>query len=51
MPEEKRPRDKYVGSVRQSDVEPYTALKWLGTLFKAAAVFSPRRLVVPGFEA
>lgn len=39
MPEEKRPRDKYVGSVRQSDVEPYTALKWLGTLFKAAAVF------------
>ena len=34
-----RPRDKYVGSVRQSDVEPYTALRWVGTLFKAAAVF------------
>jgi hypothetical protein len=32
-------RDRFVGSVRQSDVEPYTALKWLGTLFKAAAVF------------
>jgi hypothetical protein len=36
---DQRPRDKYVGTVRQSDIEPYTALKWLGTLFKAAAVF------------
>jgi hypothetical protein len=35
----KQPRAKYVGSVRQSDVEPYTALRWVGTLFKAAAVF------------
>jgi hypothetical protein len=36
---DRRPRDKFVGSVRQSDIEPYTALRWLGTLFKAAAVF------------
>jgi len=36
---EKKPREKFVGSVRQSDVEPYTALRWVGTLFKAAAVF------------
>lgn len=27
------------GAVRASDVEPYTALRWVGTLFKAAAVF------------
>lgn len=39
MADHKKPRDKFVGSVRQSDVEPYTALRWLGTLFKAAAVF------------
>jgi hypothetical protein len=36
---ERKPRDKFVGSVRQSDIEPYTALRWVGTLFKAAAVF------------
>lgn len=35
----KQPRDRVVGKVRQSDIEPYTALRWLGTLFKAAAVF------------
>lgn len=39
MAEDKKPRERFVGSVRQSDVEPYTALRWLGTLFKAAAVF------------
>lgn len=27
------------GTVRRSDIEPYTALRWLGTLFKSAAVF------------
>lgn len=27
------------GAVRAGDVEPYTALRWVGTLFKAAAVF------------
>ena len=26
-------------AVRRADVEPYTALRWVGTLFKAAAVF------------
>jgi hypothetical protein len=36
---QRKAREKFVGSVRQSDVEPYTALRWLGTLFKAAAVF------------
>jgi len=25
--------------VRQTDIEPYTALRWVGTLFKSAAVF------------
>jgi hypothetical protein len=39
MAEAKRPREKYVGSVRESDIEPYTALRWVGTMFKAAAVF------------
>lgn len=39
MTKDKKPRDKYVGSVRQSDIEPYTALRWVGTMFKAAAVF------------
>jgi hypothetical protein len=32
-------RERVVGSIRDSDIEPYTALKWVGTLFKAAAVF------------
>ncbi|MFW6089494.1 MAG: hypothetical protein ACODAB_07065 [Gemmatimonadota bacterium] len=27
------------GAVRSGDIEPYTALRWVGTLFKAAAVF------------
>lgn len=35
----KRPRERTVESVRQSDIEPYTALRWVGTLFKAAAIF------------
>ena len=36
---EKKERAAFVGAVRQSDIEPYTALRWLGTLFKSAAVF------------
>lgn len=32
-------REQFVGTVRDTDVEPYTALRWVGTLFKAAAVF------------
>jgi hypothetical protein len=35
----KRKRGEYVGTVRGSDVEPYTALRWVGTMFKAAAIF------------
>jgi hypothetical protein len=27
------------GGVRSSDIEPYTALRWVSTMFKAAAVF------------
>ncbi|HEX6559867.1 MAG TPA: hypothetical protein VF021_10405, partial [Longimicrobiales bacterium] len=37
--ENKRAQKAFVGSVRQGDLEPYTALRWLGTLFKSAAVF------------
>ena len=33
------PRERTVESVRQTDLEPYTALRWVGTLFKAAAIF------------
>ena len=39
MVEDKRASQRSVGKVRETDVEPYTALRWLGTLFKAAAVF------------
>jgi hypothetical protein len=39
MAVEKKPREKVVDSVRQTDIEPYTALRWVGTLFKAAAIF------------
>lgn len=28
-----------IGGVRQSDIEPYTALRWVSSLFKGAAVF------------
>ena len=39
MEQNKRVQREFVGSVRRSDIEPYTALRWLGTLFKSAAVF------------
>lgn len=39
MGENKRAREAHVGKVRASDIEPYTALRWVGTLFKAAAIF------------
>ncbi|HEX7119414.1 MAG TPA: hypothetical protein VF212_11535 [Longimicrobiales bacterium] len=32
-------RAKRAGVVRRSDIEPYTALRWVASLFKAAAVF------------
>jgi hypothetical protein len=41
----KRLQKAVVGSVRRTDIEPYTALKWLGTLFKSAAVFLAIALV------
>jgi len=39
MEDPKLPRERTVESVRQTDLEPYTALRWVGTLFKAAATF------------
>ena len=37
---EKSPsRARRPGAVRSSDLEPYTGLRWVSTLFKAAAVF------------
>ena len=39
MSEDQRARDAQVGKVRTTDIEPYTALRWVGTLFKAAAIF------------
>lgn len=36
---EKLPRANAVSTVRQTDIEPYTALRWVGTLFKAASIF------------
>src|SRR3954466_3151958 len=32
-------RTRGVSTVRETDIEPYTALKWVGTLFKAASIF------------
>ncbi len=39
MDGERRYRRHRIGVVRRTDLEPYTALRWVGTLFKAAAVF------------
>jgi hypothetical protein len=39
MEDAKLPRERTVESERQTDLEPYTALRWVGTLFKAAAIF------------
>src|SRR5690606_38033518 len=39
MEEGNGPRRVRAGSIRRGDLEPYTALRWVGTLFKAAAVF------------
>jgi hypothetical protein len=32
-------RGRRAGAIRSSDLEPYTGLRWVATLFKAAAVF------------
>jgi hypothetical protein len=42
---DKRSADRSVGMVRETDIEPYTALRWVGTLFKAAAIFLAVALV------
>ncbi|MBI4409335.1 MAG: hypothetical protein HY561_06475 [Gemmatimonadetes bacterium] len=39
MNQERTPRKSPVVRVRKGDVQPYTALRWVGTLFKSAAVF------------
>jgi hypothetical protein len=38
MTNDKRNGD-HVARVRDSDIEPYTALRWVGTMFKVAAIF------------
>jgi hypothetical protein len=42
---EQREQQLRAGAVREADIEPYTALRWVGTLFKAAAVFLAVALV------
>lgn len=39
MEEKERTRGRRPGAVRSTDLEPYTGLSWVATLFKAAAVF------------
>lgn len=39
MDGERRARRSRIGAVRKDDIEPYTALRWVATLFKGAAVF------------
>jgi hypothetical protein len=34
-----RARGRRPGAIRSTDLEPYTGLRWVSTLFKAAAVF------------
>lgn len=37
--EDSKKRKARAASVRETDLEPYTALRWVGTIFKAAAIF------------
>lgn len=39
MEPDKKPRALRAAAVRRADIEPYTALRWVGILFKAGAVF------------
>lgn len=39
MQENEKNRGKRAGAIRSTDLEPYTGLRWVSTLFKAAAVF------------
>jgi hypothetical protein len=36
--EQTKPRGRRAGAIRGTDLEPYTGLRWVATLFKAAAV-------------
>ena len=45
LDEEGRPRSARAAAIREEDIEPYTALRWVSTLFKAAAVFLAVALV------
>lgn len=39
LDEDGKPRSARAAAIREEDIEPYTALRWVATLFKAAAVF------------
>lgn len=39
MENETAPRSFRAGAIRRADIEAYTALRWVGILFKGAAVF------------
>lgn len=39
LDEESKVRQARAAAIREEDIEPYTALRWVATLFKAAAVF------------
>jgi hypothetical protein len=39
MADQESTRADRPGAIRSSDLEPYTGLRWVATLFKAAAVF------------
>ncbi|HSH46096.1 MAG TPA: hypothetical protein VK966_09580 [Longimicrobiales bacterium] len=39
MEDQSKPRGRRAGAIRSTDLEPYTGLRWVATLFKAAAVF------------
>jgi hypothetical protein len=39
MEDNEQSRGQRAGAIRSTDLEPYTGLRWVSTLFKAAAVF------------
>ena len=39
LDEEGKPRQARAAAIREEDIEPYTALRWVSTLFKAGAIF------------
>lgn len=44
-PDEGAPRQARAAAIREEDIEPYTALRWVATLFKAGAIFLAVALV------